>query len=151
MPRRWLVNDEVSFTVNSSWSNPKGGLARHSCYVLCHWALGGFDGGRGDGPSRLFIDCCRSFGAGAYITFPFSPSLPFLPAQTFLISPLLLAAPLLFALRRRRGSFSNRISFDVDDRLVKRVACNLSFDSEEKLAVRRNRGCHRYLLNNWWK
>lgn len=25
------------------------------------------------------------------------------------------------------------------------------FDSEEKLAVRRNRGCHRYLLNNWWK
>lgn len=81
----WLVNKTVSFAVDSSWSNPKGGLARHSCYVLCHWALRSFRAGQEGGPTpaALFIDCCQSFGAGAYA----------IPIQRFL-SP---AAPLFFA------------------------------------------------------
>lgn len=95
--RRWLVNNEVSFTVNFSWSNPKGGLARHSCYILCHWALRDFHGGRGGGPSRPVTTVYRLLPLVWRRRLCHLPSLlpplPFLPAQTLFNLPSVRCPP----------------------------------------------------------
>ena len=141
--RRWLVNNEVSFTVNFSWSNPKGGLARHSCYILCHWALRDFHGGRGGGPSRPVTTVYRLLPLVWRRRLCHLPSLLFLssPRKPFLIS-LLFATPLLFAPRRR---FLLQPNFLWCRWSTHETRClQFPFDSEEKLAVRDNRGYYRY-------